>query len=122
MVAAIVIPMIFLYFLYITMKERKRRIEKWQQIGDIKEETFLSGKVIQSLTRSKRFVGKYYISETTLLVKRDYETYKAILRLPITPSYEAIHIDGETLITCYGYWDNKIFYFGRYKINEGKLK
>jgi hypothetical protein len=121
MVAAIVIPIIFLYFLYISMNERKRRIEKWQQIGDIKEETFISGKVIQSYTLTKRFVGKHYISETILLIKSEYETYKAILKLPITPTFQAIQIDDDSLITCYGYWGNKTFYFCRYKMNKDKL-
>jgi hypothetical protein len=122
MIAAIVIPIIFLYFLYITIKERKRRIEKWQQIGTIKEETFLRGKVIQSFTRSKRYIGNYFVSETTLLIKNETDTYKAIITVPITPTLQAVQINNETTITCFGYWDKKNFIFSRYRTHEDEKK
>jgi hypothetical protein len=120
MIAAIVIPIIFFYFLFITMRERKRKIEEWQKIGEVKEDSIISGRVIQSSSQSKRFVANFFIAETTLLLKNEFGIHKVVQRTPITPDFKEIQFANDIMITCYGYWDDKSFIFKRYQFIEGE--
>jgi hypothetical protein len=115
MVAAIVIPLIFLYFLYITIKERKQQYSKWLNLEHVKEEAYLSGKVIQ-VSRNEKFIGKHLVSITTLLLQDKVKVHKAVRKLPKTNSFHPFTIEEGTYIRCYGYWDQDLFIFNRYNI------
>ncbi|MFZ3588070.1 hypothetical protein ACOI1C_02095 [Bacillus sp. DJP31] len=120
MVAAIVIPIIFFYFFYVTIVERKRRYSEWLNLGNCKEESYIQGKVVQSITKSEKFVGSHFVSVTTLLIQTHLKTVKVVRRTPITLSSLPDPIEESTQIICYGYWDQGLFTFNRYIIVETK--
>ncbi|WP_456275615.1 hypothetical protein [Bacillus sp. AK128] len=116
MVAAIVIPLIFLYFLIVTIKERRRKYEEYLTLDKIKEEALLTGVIHEVTVKTRTFVRDHSVSVTTLLlVDENYKRYKAVRTSPLastTPSFLA-----GTSVTCYGYWEKDQFIFYRYKEN-----
>ncbi len=82
MVAAIVIPFIFLYFLYVTLSERKKRYEAWLNLNKCKEVAYVKGKVIQSISKNEKYIGSHLVTVTTLLVKHPLGTVKAVRQTP----------------------------------------
>jgi hypothetical protein len=120
MVAAIVIPIIFLYFLYIAIRDRRQQYSKWLNLEHVKEEAYLGGKVIQVTSRTERYVGKHLVSITTLLLQDKFKVQKAVRKLPKIDSSPPFNVEEGTYIRCYGYWDRDLFIFNRYNIMETK--
>jgi hypothetical protein len=115
MVAAIVIPLLFLYFLVITIRERKMKYEEYLNLDFIKEEAFISGIVTQIDTKSKAFIGKHYVIITTLLLLNNNQVYyKAVKTSPSSKGQQTI-TEGMQII-CYGYWEKDVFIFNEFKI------
>lgn len=118
MVTAVVIPIIFFYFLYITIKERKKRIQKWNEIGNVREESIVRGKILQVYSATERYIGNYYISKTTLLIMTSNGSVKASVQSPIISESKQYEFEHNTFITCYGQWKGSSFHFQRYQIEE----
>ncbi|WP_246940292.1 hypothetical protein [Bacillus pinisoli] len=114
MVAAIVIPIIFLYFLIITLKERKRKYEEYYELDHIKEEAFITGKVVQFTSKQKKFIGNHYVYVTTLIIVN--QKLSRIKAVRVSTAGLPIPISEETNISCYGFWNKDYFTFHRYKI------
>lgn len=116
MIAAIVIPILFLYFLYLTMKERKKRIQLWTNIGNIREESVIKGKIVQIYTSKYTYIGKYEVLEATLLIKTNNGTIKAKKKMPITSDFQPPYFEVNTTIYCYGSYIRQHFIFNRYHL------
>lgn len=119
MVTAVLIPLIFLYFFVVAVKERKKRYEEWLQINSIREVAFLEGEIKQIYSRVENYVGKNKIYIVQLLIKGKHSSVKAFSKTPITtdnlPSHE--FIEGQQIL-CYGYWEQESFVFSRYEIKK----
>jgi hypothetical protein len=119
MIAAIVIPILFLYFLYITLKERKRKYEEYLKLDDIKEEALISGQIIQINTKSKTFVGEHDVTITSILLIGENSTqYKAVKTSPSTTTTPTLKEGFQ--VVCYGYWKKDLFIFYRFKTIDPK--
>ncbi len=118
MVAALVIPVLFLYFLYLRLLENKKGIREWQNLNKFKEEACITGKIIQLNTKNEKFVGRHSISKTTIIIQYNRKLIKAINKTPITTSFLPFEVKEGMEIKCYGYWDKGVFLFSRLQIIE----
>lgn len=116
MVAAVVIPIIFIYFFIITIKDRKRKYEEYLLLNHIKEEALLTGVIFQVDTKKKAYVGKHMVYVTTLVLQD--ERLKRIKATRISAETLPIPLLEGNKISCYGYWDQTDFRFNRYQIEQ----
>lgn len=73
MVTAIAIPLLFLYFYYLTRKERKKFYNKWLQIGKVAEESFVKGTIVGIREKTERYYYHYSIYIIDLLLQHENE-------------------------------------------------
>ncbi|MFD1735688.1 hypothetical protein ACFSCX_03835 [Bacillus salitolerans] len=114
LVTAIVIPLIFFYFLHLTIENRKKRHEEWLRLAEVKELAVIAGEVKQSLSKIERFAFDYKIVVERYVLKGSKQSFKAIRRIPITSDSIPPTIKEGEQITCYGYWEKDTFIFNRY--------
>ncbi|MBM7659491.1 hypothetical protein JOC85_000258 [Bacillus mesophilus] len=116
MVAAVVIPLLFLYFLVITIKDRRQKYEDYLNLDTIKEEAFISGKVLQIDTKTRAFVGKHYVNIVTILLhNKEHQAYQKAIRTSTTSIEPQVFTEG-TEVICYGYWEKDVFIFNRFRV------
>lgn len=116
MVAAIVIPIIILYFYFITKKDMKEHDRKWLETGQIVQEAVLSGKIKNQTESKQRFYyNRYiYVQEMQLQTETKLITVKKIT--PLTKNAEILPFQLGERIRIYGRWVDKQFYFNRYEL------
>ena len=55
MVTAILIPIVVIYFYWLSKKEMQANYEEWVKLEDISEEALISGKIIEAQEQKERF-------------------------------------------------------------------
>jgi hypothetical protein len=118
MVAAIVIPILFLCFFIITKRERKEFTEKWLAVHNVEEEALLTGTITTITGEKQRYYYNRYIFVTDLIIKEQQRYKKARHILPITTEFTSptSTFAVGTKIQCVGKWENDIFRFTHFKI------
>lgn len=119
MVTAILIPIICLYFFWLTRKERKEHDEKWLAAGKVVHEAIVSGEIKSIIEEKQRFYYHRYIYIQTLQLQT---ADKIVTAKKMTPITENVRIDsfhkGE-IIRVFGIWEGNKFLFSQYeKINK----
>lgn len=116
MVTAIVIPVLFLYFYYITRKERKQFYNQWLQIGKVTEEAWVKGTITGIQEKTEHYYYNYKIYVIDLLLQHENEKVTARIQFPAIDSLQKPSFRiGETII-CYGEWKNGVFLFATYHL------
>ena len=120
MVTAIVIPIICLYFFWLTKKEIKEQDQKWLAIGKVQEEAVLTGQIYDLVEEKQKFYYNRYIYVQELKLQTGV---KSINLKKITPFTKNIKIDpfivGDT-IRVYGKWEGSHFFFSHYEVVNPK--
>lgn len=114
MVTAIVIPIICLYFYWLTKKEMRENDRKWLEAAEVREEAILTGE-IKSITEEKqRFYYHRYIFVQEINLQTETKLIKA---KKITPLQKNTQIDKFTIgevIRIHGHWEGSKFLFNHY--------
>lgn len=115
MVTAIVIPIVCLYFYWLTKKEMRENDSKWLAAADVREEAILTGE-IKSITEEKqRFYYHRYIFVQEIKLQTETKLIKA---KKISPLQKNTQIDSFTIgdvIRVYGHWEGSNFHFNHYQ-------
>ncbi|WP_026574761.1 hypothetical protein [Bacillus sp. UNC438CL73TsuS30] len=122
MVTAIVIPVILLYFYFITRKEMKVQDTKWLSLENIPQEAVAVGEIKSIYEEKQRYYYHRYIfvQEIKLQTKSAQITVKKMTPLTKTTKIETFKV-GEFL-KVYGCWESSqlVFsHFERIKKNSG---
>ncbi len=115
MVAAIVIPILFLCFFIISKRERKDFTAKWLAVNIVEEEAILSGTITNITKEKQRYYYNRYIFVTDLVIKEQHKYTKARHIVPITNEITPPTFTHGTKIYCIGKWENDIFRFTKFK-------
>jgi hypothetical protein len=116
MVTAVVIPIICLYFYWITRKEMKLNDSKWLAAAEVKKEAVLTGE-IKSINREKqRFYYHRYILVYELTLQTESKLIKAKKIIPIKNNIELVTYSIGEVIRIYGSWEGNHFHFNEYQI------
>jgi hypothetical protein len=113
MVTAIVIPIICLYFFWVTKKERRYYETEWESIGTVPEEAMIEGKITRLHLEKQRY---YYHLHVWVLEMR----IQAAAKTTIARKLEAANKDfknpgfkeGDHII-LFGKWQKEIFIVNR---------
>jgi hypothetical protein len=102
MVTAIVIPIILIYFYWITKKEMQANYEKWIKLEEIPEEAIVSGRILEINERKERYyyhrfnhitILKIHTGVKDLTVKKVTPLRKGAI-IPKFQEGEAVHLYG----------------------------
>jgi hypothetical protein len=119
MVTAIVIPIICLYFYWITRREMKVNDQKWLALAEVKKESVLTGQIMSINEEKQRFYYHRYMFIQEL--KLQTET-KRIIAKKISPVRNNVKIDTFSIgdvIRIYGRWEGNHFHFSDFqKVND----
>lgn len=122
MVTAIVIPIICIYFFWLTGKEMKEQKEKWIQLENVIEESIIVGTIKEIKTEKQRYYYHLYTDVVELVVQRDNQSLRVQRILPlqkgVSPSPFPFYI-GDS-VRLYGNWKEDIFRFKRIELIEDK--
>jgi hypothetical protein len=113
MVTAIVIPIILVYFYWLTKKEMQENYEEWVKLEVIPEEAIVSGIIIEVNERKERFYYHRFNHISTLKV---HTGVKELIVKKVTPLRKGAAIlvfkEGES-VHLYGNWNE-----GQFSINR----
>ena len=113
MVTAVVIPLVLIYFYWLTKKEMQENYEEWVKLEDISEEALVSGKIIDVHEHKERF---YYHRFNHVSVLKVHTGVKELTVKKITPIRKGNSLPvfkaGET-VHLYGNWKEGYFAINR---------
>jgi hypothetical protein len=118
MVTAIVIPIICLYFFFLTKKEMKENDTKWLKAGHVNHESFLTGEIKDISEEKQRFYYHRFIYVQSLKLQTETKLMTVQKITPITNNYHKDSFKVGEVIRVYGSWDNNKFLFNQYKIEK----
>jgi hypothetical protein len=115
MVTAIVIPIIFLYFFWLTRKEMEEHDIKWLAAGEVKQEAMLTGEIKSINEEKQRFYYHRYLYVQEIKLQSDSKIVKV---RKVTPIRKNIIIEPFTIgevIRIYGSWRGSYFHFSKFE-------
>lgn len=87
MVTAIVIPIIIIYFFWMTKKEMKQNDQKWQKAGQAIEEAAITGEIKGVRHEKQRFYYNRYLFIQEIKLQTDEKVYTVKKITPMTASF-----------------------------------
>jgi hypothetical protein len=108
-VTAIVIPIIILYFYYLSKREAKKKIESWMSVGTVPEEDKFDGVISNIFTELEQFYHGKYVWHCELKVKTESSVVKVIMRKPYVDNFNSPPLQRGRTITCNGKWKDGVF-------------
>ncbi|MFF2445973.1 hypothetical protein ACFVSW_02640 [Neobacillus sp. NPDC058068] len=118
MVTAIVIPIICLYFFWLTRKEIKEQDEKWLAVSNVREESVLTGEIKSIVEEKQRFYYHRFIYVQTLNLQTDTKIVTAKKKTPILKDIKIESFTVGEVILVYGCWVGNKFFFSHYEIEK----
>lgn len=114
MVTAIIIPILCIYFFWITKKEMKKQKEKWMQLENIVEEAIVVGVIKEIHEERQRFYYHYYVLVTDLVVQTEHKSLRVSRMIPLYKNVQPFfHYQMGDKVRLYGNWKEDIFRFTR---------
>lgn len=115
MVTAILIPIICIYFYWLTKKEMKEHDRKWLTAGDIAHEAVLKGIIKGVRAEEQRFYYNRYIYVQTLSLHSDGKIITVKKITPFTKEMKPDHFSVGETIRVYGSWEGSAFLFNQFE-------
>ncbi len=115
MVTAIVIPIICLYFFWLTRKEMKENDINWLAAGEVKQEAMLTGEIKGINVEKQRFYYHRYLYIQEIKLQTDLKIVKV---KKVTPIRKNIKIEPFTIgevLRIYGTWEDSCFQFSHFE-------
>lgn len=122
MVTAVVIPIICLYFFWITRKEMKLNDSKWLASAEVSKEAVLTGEIKSIIQEKQRFYYHRYILVYELTLQTEMKLIKAKKICPIRNNIKADTFSIGEVIRIYGSWKGNRFHFNEYQVIQRELK
>lgn len=118
MVTAILIPIICLYFFWLTRKERKEQDREWLEAGNVHDESVITGEIKDISEEKQRFYYHRFIIVQNIKLQTSSKMVTAVKKTPLTPNVKIdTFMQGET-IRLYGTWEGSQFVFNKWIIEK----
>jgi hypothetical protein len=117
MVTAVVIPIICLYFFWVTRKEKKEQNRKWLRAGEVREESVVTGDIIDITEEKQRFYYDRYVLVQSIKLQSSTRVITAIKTTPLTPDVKKDTFTVGETVRLYGSWERSHFLFSNW-VNE----
>jgi hypothetical protein len=116
MVTAVVIPILCLYFFWITRKEMKLNDSKWLASAEVAKEAVLTGEIISINKEKQRFYYHRFILLYELSLQTETKLIKAKKIVPIRNNTEMATFSVGDVVRIYGSWVGNHFHFNEYQL------
>lgn len=113
MVTAIVIPIICIYFYWVTRREIREQNKKWNDLSHCVEEAIVTGTITNVHKEKQRFYYNRYIQIIELTIKTDFKIIKVKKVLPLKKQVNTDHFCIGDHVRLYGNWHSGYFRFNR---------
>jgi hypothetical protein len=120
MVTAIVIPIICLYFFWVTKKERLKFKEEWKSIGTVSEEAMIEGEVTRLHLKKERYYQHLHMWVLEIRLQTAWKTILAQKLQTADEDYRKPGFEEGDTITLFGKWQKDIFIVNRTLLQEGR--
>ena len=118
MVTGILIPLICIYFYWLTRKEWKQMRKEWENTVNVQEHSRLSGE-LQSITKQReKFYLGLYLDVYLLEIKHDGKSSVALRKIPTNSGQYQFENFLFQKVTLYGRWDEGVFLINRLIISS----
>lgn len=118
MVTAILIPIICLYFFWVTRKERKEQNRKWLQSGEVRQESVVTGEIIEITEEKQRFYYDRYVLVQSIKLQSSNKLFIALKTTPLTPDAKKDTFTAGETVRLYGRWERSHFLFTKWVIEK----
>jgi hypothetical protein len=115
MVTAIVIPILILYFYWITKKEKAKQRREWEMLDQVRLEARIQGTITDLSTVKKRYYHEMYMMVTTIRLQTNDRTVTSVLRKPYTQDWKEMILHPGNTVMMEGQWEKDIFIAGSIK-------
>lgn len=115
MVTAIVIPILILYFYWITKKEKAKQLREWEMLDHVRLEARIQGTITDLSTVKKRYYHEMYMMVTTIRLQTNDRTVPVLLRQPFTQDWKEINLQSGNTVLVEGQWEKDMFIAGNIK-------
>jgi hypothetical protein len=116
LVTAILIPIIILYFLWISIKETKEHEIKWREAGFAKEEAIVSGTIISFSQEKQRFYYHRYLLVQEMMVRTTTGSVKVRIQIPLIKDAAIKQFSIGEQVKIYGSWQDRWFHANRVEL------
>ncbi|MBY0120826.1 hypothetical protein [Bacillus sp. S/N-304-OC-R1] len=116
MVTAIVIPIICIYFYWITKKEMRESHEKWIQLKNIPEEAIISGRVMNVRESRQRFSHNRFVYVIDIKIQSGQSVWDVKKMIPIDGEQKLPQLQQGENIRVFGNWKEDYFLVARIEI------
>jgi hypothetical protein len=113
MVTAIVIPIICLYFFWVTKKERRKSEEEWKSIGTVPEEAVIEGKITRIHIEKQRYYHHMHIWVLEMRIQAAGQTIVARKLQAANQDFSNPGWEEGDDIVLFGKWQKDIFIVNR---------
>jgi len=113
LVTAILIPLICLYFLWLSIREAKENEKKWLKAGKAKEEAIVEGMITSVTLEKQRFYYHRYLIVQELAMKTASGMVKARIIMPLTKDSVLKEYQPGHSFRLYGSWQKNWFHVNR---------
>ena len=118
MVTAILIPIICLYFFWLTRKERIENDRKWLETGNVRQEAVVTGEIKGITEEKQRFYYHRYIIVQSIKLQTSTRVITAIKTIPLIPDVEKDTFIVGVTVRLYGSWEGNRFLFNTWIIEK----
>lgn len=113
MVTGILIPLICIYFYWLTRKEWKQKRQEWKNTVNVQEHSRLIG-TLQSITKQReKFYLGLYLDVYLLEIKHNGKSTIALRKVPTNSEQLQFENFLFQKIILYGRWDQEFFLINR---------
>ncbi|MEH7122988.1 hypothetical protein V7122_24165 [Bacillus sp. JJ1532] len=113
MVTAIVIPIICIYFYWLTKKELRESNEKWLKLKNVPEEAIISGTIVNLNESKQRFSYYRYVYVMDIKIKSDHSYWDVKRMIPIDKESIIPQLNKGEMIRVFGNWKEDYFLVSR---------
>lgn len=113
MVTAIVIPIVCIYFYWVTKKELRESNEKWLKLKNVSEEAVISGTIVNYNESRQRFSYHRFVYVIDIKIKSEHSYRDVRKMIPIDRETEIPQLHKGDIIRVYGNWKEDYFLVNR---------
>ncbi|QED47415.1 hypothetical protein [Cytobacillus dafuensis] len=113
MVTAIVIPLICIYFFWLSKKEMRESHQKWLLLKNVSEEAMISGEIVHIGGQKQRFSYNRFVYVLELTIQSELKKWKVKKIIPIEKNFSIPDLKTGAFVQIYGNWKKDYFVVSR---------
>lgn len=116
MVTAILIPIICIYFYWVTKKDKQEYEQKWLNLITLHEESIITGKIVNLTETKRRFYYHRFIHVIDIQLQTETKLINVKRITPYLKQNKPVGLKAGDFVRLYGNWLENEFRFLRFDV------